>query len=288
MRWVCATNGQHQVIEGALSNLAAAVRAGYDLRRSSTYNLPGAGLVEETMTLQTTWIFDTHNVGGLQTLRHPLDCGLGISMQPCMSLWIFGVTASQNSAFVPLDGKPMAEATGNWARVWNDAYSAETGENVPGRYEWFVRGGWEEVLSHDEHGTTTHGSWTALRAAAMKGATFKVGIRNLWAHLGPPSASPPPEHEVFLESTTNFAHLDQDYFAVLTQPTVLLQPGPLPLSFDRGENFELGWLVARTDGKVQMQMLDPSTMRWRRDASTHAHDDAPPWTRCAMRWFVHL
>ena len=150
--------------------MAAAVRAGADLRRFSTYHLDGAGLVEETMTLQTTWLFDDDNVGGLQTLRHPLDAGLGISMQPSISLWIFGLTAVQNSAFIPLDGQPMAEATGRWARVWNDAYSAEKGKNVPGRYRWFVRGGWEEVLAHDAAGKATRGSWEALREAANAGA----------------------------------------------------------------------------------------------------------------------
>jgi hypothetical protein len=181
VQWVCTTNRQHEVTEGSVEAVASAVRAGCDLRRFSTYDL--GGLVEETMSLQTTWVFDDHNVGGLQTLRHPLDAGHGISMQPSMSFWIFGVTAPQNSAFVPLDSKPMVEATGQWARVWNDAYSSESGDQVPGRYRWLVRGGWEEVLAHDAQGIPSHGSWEALRTAANRGASFKVGIRNLWGHL---------------------------------------------------------------------------------------------------------
>ena len=185
-RWLCTTNGRHQVVDGAVGDVAAAVRSGADLRRFSTYELKGAGLVEETMTLQTTWVFDDENVGGLQTLRHPLDAGLGISMQPSTSLWIFGVTAPQCSAFLPLDGTRMLEATGRWARVWNDSYSAETGKFVPGRYLWWARGDWEEIYAHDEEGHPTRGSWRDLRDAANQGCAFKVGVRNLWSHLARP------------------------------------------------------------------------------------------------------
>ena len=98
-----------------------------------------------------------------------------------------------------------------------------------------------------------------LRRVANHGCAFKMGVRNLWSHLTPPGEKT-PEHEVFLESTTNFAHVDQRFFGVLTQPTVLLQPCR-PLRFV-DENFAAGWLVVRSDGKIQRQTLDPSTMQW--------------------------
>ena len=271
-RWLCTTSGEHQVVEGSLSDVAAAVRAGADLRRFSTYDLQGAGLVEETMTLQTTWVFDDRNVGGLQTLRHPVDGGTGIQMEPSMALWIFGLTAPQCSAFVPLHGRPMPDATGNWTRVHNDAYSSEVGKYVPNRYRWWKGGGWELICAHDEKGNPSFGSWTDLRAAANEGGTFKVGIRNLWSQLAP-SGEGVPEHEVFVEATTHFAHIDEQFFAVLTQPTFLLQPC-LPLRFS-DDNFAPGWLVVRSDGKVQRQTLNPATMQWGR-----------AWGRYAVRWFV--
>ena len=44
VRWVCTTDGQHRVVEGAKSDVATAVRAGDDLRRFSTYHLDGVSL----------------------------------------------------------------------------------------------------------------------------------------------------------------------------------------------------------------------------------------------------
>ena len=271
-QWLCTTSGEHQVVEGSVSDVAAAVRAGADLRRFSTYGLKGAGLVEETMALQTTWVFDDRNVGGLQTLRHPVDGGVGIHMEPSMALWIFGVTAPQCSAFVPLHGRRIPDATGDWARVNNDAYSTEVGKYVPNRYRWWGCGGWELICAHDEDGEPSHGNWTDLRDAANDGATFKVGLRDLWSRLRSPGDEA-PEHEVFVEATTHFAHLDEQFFAVLTQPTFLLQPC-VPLRFV-DESFAPGWLVVRSDGRAQRQTLDPATMQWERG-----------WGRCAVRWFV--
>jgi hypothetical protein len=40
-------------------------------------------------------VFDDENVGGLQTLRHPVDAGLGVSMQPSTAFWIFGVASGR-------------------------------------------------------------------------------------------------------------------------------------------------------------------------------------------------
>lgn len=272
VKWICTTNREHQVVDGSLTALAHAVRGGADLRRFSTYQLEGTGLVEETMTLQTTWVFDDQNVGGLQTLRHPVLAGLGIVMEPSIALWIFGVTAPQSSAFVPLHGKSMPDATGKWAQVSNDAFSTEVGEYVPSHYHWWARSDWEQICVHDENGNPSLGSWEEMRKAANNGCTLKVGIKNLWSHLAPPEQET-PEHEVFIECTTDFSHVDDQFIAVLTQPTFFLQPCN-PLRFV-GENFSLGWLVVRSDGKVQRQTLNPSTMQWERT-----------WDRCAVRWFT--
>jgi hypothetical protein len=54
--WTCTTDGRYEVTEGSLAAVVAAVRAGADLRRLSSYQLHGAGLVEETMALQATWV----------------------------------------------------------------------------------------------------------------------------------------------------------------------------------------------------------------------------------------
>ena len=272
VRLLCTPNADHKPIAGSVAAVADAVRRGADLRRFSTYNLEGTGLVEETMTLQTTWVFDDEHVGGLQTLRHPVNAGLGITMQPSMALWIFSVTSPQRSTFLPLNGKPMANATGKWVNIDNEPFGAEADEFVPRRYHWWARSDWEQICAHDKNGNPSHGSWEEIRKAVNNGRILKVGIKNLWSYLTP-AGEEAPEHEVFIECTTDFSHLDEKFVGALTQPTFLLQPG-VPLKF-AGENFALGWLVVRSDGKVQRHTLNPTNMQWEQT-----------WDRYAVRWFA--
>lgn len=272
MSLLCTTNGNHEPVSGSVAAVAEAVRRGDDLRRFSTFQLEGTGLVEETMTLQTTWVFDDDHVGGLQTLRHPVEAGLGASMQPTWALWIFNVAASQRSAFIPLDGQPMPNATGKWTTVENDPYGSEAETHVPKQYHWWTRSGWKEICIHDQNGDPSLGSWEDIRKAANDGCIFKVGIKNLWTHLAPRDQEV-PDHEVFVECATDFAHIDDKFVGSLTQPTFLLQPCT-PLRFI-DERFRPGWLVVRSDGRVQRLVFDPATMNWER-----------AWDRHAIRWFA--
>lgn len=269
---LCVTDRDHTPISGSVAAVAEAVRSGSDLRRFSTYKLKGAGMVEETMTLQTTWVFDERNVGGLQTLRHPVDCGLGIKVQPSLALWIFPVGVQQRSTFVPLEGIPMADATDQWAQVNNNPYGADDEEFVPQRYQWWARSDWEQICAHDELGNPFLGSWKNIHAAAHDGCVLKVGVKNLWSDF----ASDRKEfrdHEVFVECTTDFSHVDGEFFGSLTQPTFLIQPC-IPLIFTDGY-YALGWLVVRSDGRIQRRVLNPSTMQWEQK-----------WGRYAVRWFA--
>ena len=271
-RLLCTTDGNHRPIDGSVVSVAEAVRRGGDLRRFSTYHLEGTGLVEETMALQATWVFDDQNVGGFQTLRHPVDAALGISMQPSLAVWIFGAGTPQRSTFIPLDGTPMQGATGQWVKVENDAYASVGEQLAPTQYQWWTRSGWEQICAHDEKGHPASGSWEKLREAVNDGCALKVGVKNLWSYLTP-AGEVSPEHEVFIECTTHFSHLDEEFFGALTQPTLLLRPC-LPLKF-LGEDFAIGWLVVRSDGRIQRQTLNPSSMQWER-----------AWGRRAVRWFA--
>ena len=269
---LCTLDKDHKPVGGSVAAVVDAVRRGADLRRSSSFEEREAGLVEETGTLQTSWMIDDQHAGGLQTLRHPLDCGLGIRTQPSLSLWIFSAGARQRSAFVPIDGRPMDNASGQWVSVDNTPYGESADHLVPSRYRWWATDDWEEVCAHDEEGQASLADWEELKRAMDDGCRVKVGIRDLWSYLTP-EGEDGPAHEVFMECTSEFSHLDQGFFGALTQPTFLLQPR-VPLRFT-GESFAYGWLVVRTDGQVQRQVLNPASMQWERK-----------WSRHAVRWFV--
>ena len=270
---ICSVRGDFRTTSGDVAAVAEAVRRGADLRRLSTYDPESTGLVEETMSLQTTWVFDDEHVGGLSTLRHPVDCGLGFWARPTMAYWIFNVTAPSASAMVPLDGQPADEATGAWARVDNTPFDrVRDREWLSKEYHWWVRDDWEEVCAHGADGTPSVGSWEEVRRAATEGCELKVGIRDPWSHLAPAGAEP-VEHEVFMACGTQFAHVDGEFFAALTTPTFLVVPAT-PLRFRDG-TIEPGWLLVRSDGRVCRQTLDVPTMRWKQ-----------AWSRSAVRWFA--
>ncbi len=70
---LCTLDQDHKPVAGSVAAVVDAVRRGADLRRSSSFVEREAGLVEETGTLQTSWVIDDEHAGGLQTLRHPLE-----------------------------------------------------------------------------------------------------------------------------------------------------------------------------------------------------------------------
>ncbi len=273
--WVklCSVGEDFRPTEGQSASVADAVRRGADLRRYSIYDPSLTGLVEETMGLQTTWVFDSAHVGGLSTLRHPAECGLHLFKRPSMAYWIFNVTAPSSSAFVPLDGQPMDSATGPWVRVDERPFDSKADAPwLSKRYHWWARDDWQEIYSHDAEGKPLLGDWKDVCRSAASGCALKVGIRNLWDHLSC-RRGPTLEHEVFIECGTHFAHLDAGFFAAITIPTFLVRPSA-PLRFI-GEAFEPGWLLVRTDGRVDRQTLNPSSLKW---LCTQTHH--------AIRWFA--
>ncbi len=225
------------------------------------------------MALQTTWVFDEGQVGGLSTLRHPAECGFHFFKRPSMAYWIFNVTAPSSSAFVPLDGQPADGSTGPWVRV--DERPFDSKDDTPWlskHYHWWARDDWQEVFSHDAEGRPLKGCWDDVCRAAASGRALKVGVRNLWNHLSCQEDST-LGHEVFIECGTQFAHLDAGFFGAMTIPTLLVRPC-VPLRFI-GEAFEPGWLLVRTDGRVERQTLNPSTLEW-----------LCTQTRHSLRWFA--
>lgn len=270
---ICSISGDFSPTAGTVADVAEAVRGGADLRRFSTYDPESTGLVEETMSLQTTWVFDQDHVGGLSTLRHPVDCGLDFWSRPTVAYWIFNVAAPSSSAMVPLDGQAADAATGRWIRVDNTPFErALDKEWLSKQYHWWVREDWEEVCCHDQDGSPSKGSWEEVRRAANDGCELKVGIRNLWSHLAS-AKEDPLEHEVFTTCGTQFAHVEGGFFGALTTPTFMVRPGT-PLKF-RDDIVEPGWLLVRTDGRVRRQTLKASTLGWEQT-----------WSRHAVRWFA--
>ncbi|MFH1008722.1 MAG: hypothetical protein V1800_14670 [Candidatus Latescibacterota bacterium] len=163
---------------------------------------------------------------------------------------------------------------------YHELDSWDAGTNAPssnfiydfGVFRYFVRDGWEEVLSHDADGTVRSGSVDALAEAFSFGREVKVGIRGVCADLAGEGASV-PDHELFVQINSCYYYTVRKLFIGATQPVVRVKPG-IPLQYE-SRGWDMGWLMPRTDGFVAGRLCDPYTLGFKETAGQYA-----------IRWFV--
>lgn len=116
------------------------------------------------------------------------------------------------------------------------------------------------------------GSIFALAEAFATGSPVKIGIRNLCADLvvGKNSSL---NHEVFIHAGSCYYYTLRKLFITGTHPLVRVRPA-IPLGY-MTNNWDFGWLMARTDGRVVYWLCNPYTLEFKK--SEHQY---------AIRWFV--
>jgi hypothetical protein len=223
------------------------------------------------------------------TLRQPIAGPEGFGPRPSMSFFMYNQDGHQAIARPFLDGVPAKGNTGPSAPVPPpnmpkyhalDAWDAET--NAPSvnfiydfeMYQFFVRDDWREVLQHDAEGTVISGSINALTEAFILGADVKLGIGGLCVDLMKKEDAPElVDHEVFVQTGSNYHYTESNIFFAGTHPVVRVRPY-LPMRYVSG-GWDFGWLFVRTDGLVQSLLYDPYTLRPGRKESRHK-----------LRWFI--
>lgn len=304
--WTCALERgpDRSILSGSEAALCDAIRRGADLRVYTEWlyeehiapDLPfpadprNAGVLEEIVDFRQTMLIDDRYAAGVTTLRQPIQPaaqGFNVNAGPRTSFFLYDMHANQACANILLDDTAAAVPPGAHTRIpprpampkmsAEDQY--DLGTLGPSRnfvydmevYRFFVRDDWEPVLSHDERGQVTAGSWEAFHAAHRAGREFKVALRNPCADLG--NASGRPEHEVFTLLGSGWVHTRRRFYEVLSHPIVRIAPAN-PLRY-ASFNWDLAWVFVRTDGFAALRVLDPYTRRFTDRRS-----------RLACRWFV--
>lgn len=277
-------SGRHPV-EGSREALAAAIGAGADLRIGTAFrhnehidtSSASNELVRETAEFRATFLVDGHWTAGIMTLRQPISLPGGFGPRPSMSFFLYNEDGTQGIARPHLDGSgpaslPAPEAMPRYLRL--DGH--DDGTNAPSSnfiysfeyFRFFVCDRWTEVLSHDAGGRPLSGSVDALAEAFENGRSIKAGIRGLCADLGEG-----PDHEVFIETGSNYYYTGEKLFIAGAHPLVRVRPA-VPLRYESG-GWDFGWLMPRSDGLVARWLVDPQGLQFVRSEM-----------RCAIRWFA--
>jgi len=300
--WRCALElkPDRSVSAGSPADLCAAIGRGADLRvytewlyeEHITPDLPppaipaNNGLVQEIIDMRETMLIADRYAAGITTLRQPIQpCeGFNPAMAKRTSFFMYGMDGVQSSANLILDDTPATAAPGKRQSVprrddmpkMSPEEVFDQGTHGPSRnfvydfevFRYFVRDDWSPILSHDEQGRVTDGSWDSFTAAHRAGREFKAGISGLCADLGGE-----PSHEVFTFLGSGWVHTGRKYYEVLTHPLVRVSP-TIPAGYRSG-GWDVAWVFLRTDGYACLRVLNPYTRRFTDRA-----------TRLAVRWFV--
>jgi hypothetical protein len=292
---VLKLNPRREVIDGSKDALVEAIGHGADLRIRTDFHhnehidtsSSNPELVRETSEFRVTYLVDNRWAAGIMSLRQPISGPDGFGPRPSMSFFLYNQDGHQAIARPYLDGSPVEGGIGpsplasppdmpkyHVLEAW-DADSNGPSSNFIfdfDVYQFFVRDDWQEVLHHDADGTVVSGSVGALTDAFLRGSDVKVGVRGLASDLAADPAKA-MDHEVFVQTGSNYHYTQRDLFFTGTHPVVRVRPS-IPMRYS-SRGWDFGWLFVRTDGVVQSLLYDPYTLQPRKKDS-----------RRAIRWFV--
>lgn len=295
--WRCALelNANRKIIAGSTADLADAIGRAADLRIYTEFrhnehidvDSPNDERVREVAEFGVTYRIDQTWAAGIMNLRQPIELPVGFGSRPSMSFFLYNQDGTQSIARPHLDGGPVeanfgpspAQAPRNMPKyhvldAWDGATNAPSQNFVYDfdRFRYCVNETWREVLQHSVNGEVVAGSLNELVDAFSSGCSIKLGINNLCADLFPAQHNA-PNHEVFVQGGSAYYYTEQQLFMIGSHPLVRVQPS-VPMRY-RSRNWDFGWLMLRTDGRVVYRRCDPYSLKFSDHVSQHA-----------LRWFV--
>lgn len=294
--WKCALalDDKRVQVSGSEAQLARAIARGADLRIHTEFAhnehidicSDNAEIVQEVAQFGVSYLIENRWSAGIMSLRQPVNLPVGFGMDPSMSFFLYNQDGHQAIARPYLDGRLTTGVPGPAPAIgpdnmpkYHQGTSWDESTNAPSHnfiydfelFRYLVAERWEEVLAHDVDGQVLAGSVQALGSAFADGCAVKVGIAGLCTDLG--VGDEVLEHEVFVETGSNYYYTKEKLFIAGSHPVVRTRPS-MPLGYTSG-GWDFGWLVLRSDGGVVYRRCDPYTL---------AFNDQQ--MNCAIRWFV--
>ena len=291
---VLQLDSKRQVTGGDETSLANAIRAGADLRIGTAFlhnehvdlSSDSNEIVEEATDFRITYLLEDRWVAGVENLRVPIEIPNGFGPRESMSFFLYNQDAHQAVARPFLDGHSVSEPPDeSWKEAplmpkYHELDNFDAATNAPSinfiydfeYYNFMVRSNWTEVLAHDAKGKVISGDVSELARAVKAGAEVKIAVRGLCDDLSD-NATELIDHEVFIHLGACFYYTQQQLLIGSANPVVRASPS-IPLVY-APQAWDFGWLMPRTDGHVARWLVDPYTLKFRRDFACYA-----------MRWFI--
>lgn len=301
--WRCALelDANRDVVDGNVAELSDAIERGADLRIYTEFrhnehidvDSPSAELIREVAEFGVTYRVGSAPSGGswvagIMSLRQPIELPVGFGPRPSMSFFLYNQDGTQAIARPHLDGGEALASFGSSPiqpprkmPKYHVLDAWDVGTNAPSQnfvydfdtFRYCVNDSWREVLRHAENGDVVSGSLDDLVAAFSSGCAIKLGIRNLCGDVVAAADSTPLDHEVFVQGGSAYYYTEQRLFMIGSHPVVRVQPA-VPMRYC-SRNWDFGWLMLRTDGRVVYRRCDPYALKFTDHVSHHA-----------IRWFV--
>lgn len=299
-RCVLELDSNRNVTAGCAADLAAAIARGVDLRVYTEFrhnehidvDSPSHELIHEVAEFGVTYRIGSATDGenwsaGIMSLRQPIELPVGFGPRSSMSFFLYNQDGTQAIARPHLDGGPTFDAIGPSPTTpprnmpkYHVLDAWDTGTNAPsqnfiydfGVFRFCVNDSWRELLHHSANGEVISGSLAKLIEAFSSGCSIKLGIANLCSDLAT-EPDPVRDHEVFVQGGSAYYYSEQKLFMIGSHPVVRVQPA-VPVRY-RSRNWDFGWLMLRTDGRVVYRRCDPYSLKFTDHISHHA-----------IRWFV--
>ena len=295
--WQCALelDSGRNVISGSTSQLSKAIGRGADLRiyTEFTHNehidvrSSNTERIREVAEFDMTYQIDKTWSAGIMNLRQPIELPMGFGSRPSMSFFLYNQDGTQAIARPHLDGVPAPAMLGRSPisspedmPKYHVFEGWDQGTNAPSHnfiydfdiFRFCVNDSWREVFHHSATGEVFSGSLADLVDAFSTGCAIKLGIDNLCVDL-PSGAAIALNHEVFVLGGSAYYYTAQKLFLIGSHPLVRVSPG-VPMQYASG-NWDFGWLMVRSDGRVVYRRCDPYSLKF----SDHV-------TQHGVRWFV--
>lgn len=294
--WKCAQilDKNRNLMSGSNHILLEAIERAADLRIYTEFRhnehiditSNNTELVKEVSDFRITYVIDNKWCAAIMNLRQPIEVPVGFGMNPSMSFFLYNQDGSQAIARPYLDGQnrngigdktkeSLIDKMSKYHQLdaWDGATNAPSSNFVYDFdiYKFWVSDQWKKVYSNDKHGNVTYGSLNALVDSFSNGKEVKVGIKQLNNDLNIDSSS--VDHEVFVHCGPCYYNTGRKLFSSGTQPIVRVKPS-VPLKYE-SRNWDFGWLMVRSDGHVQMRLVNPYTLKFQDKGG-----------RFAINWFV--
>ncbi len=297
-RWKCVLelNSKRQIVAGSEKQLLKTIANGADLRIYTEFlhnqhidvTSDSDERILEVAEFAVTYVINDCWASGIMSLRQPIELPVGFGPRPSMSFFLYNQDASQAIARLFLDGRIVAGKPGasplsrpeNMPK-YHTLDNFDSGTNSPSQnfiydfdiFRYDVGDCWREVLAHDEQGKVKSGSLKDLIDCFSSGCEIKVGIKGLCDELRANKDEEILSHEVFVQAGPGYYYTEQKLFIAGSHPVVRVSPN-IPMRY-KSNNWDFGWIMARTDGRIVYRRCDPYTLKFN-DITLNK----------AVRWFV--